>query len=147
MREPLYILNFLGRRTRTDPSPSYFRGYFVDYTPQKWAAPVAGGSFAYIDRDDRHYDLVVQHSPHHGVCLGYSSGEGADAVFDVSIGDAERLSEVIDIGSDERVPVGGFVAPARAWPVVEAFLLHPTRRPVADFMFDIEDTDWPDFPY
>lgn len=147
MREPLFVLNFLGQGTRRNPAPDYFRGYFLEYRPEKWVAPVSGGSLKYIDENDKHYDLVISHSREAGISLAYAAGEGSEGVYFVSVGEPAKLSEIIDVGVDEFVPLGSFVTPKQAWVVVEQFLKNPTKLPCAEFMRDIEDTDWPEIEY
>lgn len=144
MSDGRYVLNFLGQKTRTLPDPDAFRGYFTHYTPEKWRAGVAGGSFKYIDANDKHFDLIVAHSPKHGISLMYNAGKGRDRMTFVSVSDAGAMAEIVDVGVDEFYPVGTFVDPSQAWMVVEAFLTDPTVTPGEPLMVDIEETDWPE---
>ena len=139
-----FSLNFLEESLRTDPDPSYYEHFFLSYAPEKWVSDVNGGLFQFFDETETEYSLTVQHSPNHGISLTYMFGEGFDVKTFVTIADAAKLADVIDVGVDEFVPIGSFISPEAAWPMVKAFLLDPKSIPDPKQMFDIEKTDWPD---
>lgn len=143
MEKGEFNLNFLEEGTREDPDPTYYRDYFVNYSPEKWEGDVSGGVFQFFADTGPEYTLQFSHSAEHGISLSYTADLNGKYEMLVTVGDPRRMSEIVDVGVDELRPVGSFLPPQEAWPIVEAFLRNPTEKPPSTKLVPIAEANWP----
>lgn len=141
-----FVLNFLGQRTRKEPDLDYYRDYFMDYKPEKWNHEPFGGCFRFNAIDGSVHSCLIVHKEGLGVCLVFICVQNEIYDSKTTIGDPSRMQEVVDVSTDEFYPVGSFIEPDNAWPMVEQYLLNPIQFPQSDYLKNTEELNWPD-PY
>jgi hypothetical protein len=139
-----FTLNFLGQKTKHEADIGFYKPYFVEYTPDKWKGEVSGGAFKFIDEDGSSYNCLIIHHQTYGICLMFDVWHKKFVSGRSTVGDARRMHETIDVGSDEIYPVGCFISPADAWPMVEQYLLNPKEYPKSFLLKDMGEIDWPE---
>lgn len=144
MTKARFTINFLGQRTVHEPDIEHLKRYFLEYSPEKWVSEPSGGAFKYIDEDGVNYNCLIVHSQHHGICVMLDKWNKQFVSGKSTVGDASRMQEVVDVGSDEIYPVGCFVSPDLAWPIVEQYLNEPTKYPSSELLKDTTEIDWPE---
>ena len=140
-----FNISFLDRWFTTPPDVKFFQPYFLQYSPEKWVSEQAGGLLQYFDSKGNRYACMIVHSPEHGICIMLNKKKNREHSYTlVTVGNRDLMNEIIDVRSDERFPVGSFVKPADAWPIIEQFLNNPTLKPISNYIVDIKYADWPD---
>ncbi|MDF3412928.1 hypothetical protein HKX54_00530 [Sulfitobacter sp. M57] len=143
MNDGTFTLNFLGQGTKHAADADEYRPYFLEYDPAKWAGETSGGAFKFVDPEGASHNCLILHSAEHGICLFFDKWDKKFIAGVATLGDENRLQETVDIGSDEIYPVGCFISPQQAWPLVESYLNTPTAFPQSPLLKDVNDIDWP----
>ncbi|MGC1503974.1 MAG: hypothetical protein WA782_07500 [Sulfitobacter sp.] len=143
MTDGKFTLNFLGQSTKHVVDTAFYRPYFMDYDPEKWRGDVSGGAFKFIDSERTSHNCLIIHSADHGICLMFDKWNKKFIAGVATMADQSRLHETVDVGSDEIYPVGCFISPQQAWPLVESYLTDPTAFPKSDLLKDVNEIDWP----
>lgn len=143
MTDGNFTLNFLGQGTKHEADIAYYRPYFMDYDPDKWSADVSGGAFKFRAPEGASHNCLIIHSAGHGICLMFDKWNRKFIAGVSTIADESRLHETVDVGSDEIYPIGCFISPQQAWPLIESFLTNPTAFPQSDLLKDVNEIDWP----
>lgn len=143
MSDGKFTLNFLGQPTRREADSADYRPYFLDYDPEKWDAEVNGGAFKFIDPEGASHNCLIIHSADHGICLMFDKWDKKFIAGVATVADEGRMQETVDVGSDEIYPVGCFISPQEAWPLVESYLNEPNTFPHSALLKDVNAIDWP----
>lgn len=103
-----------------------FRAHVLAPDAAQWDAFGGGANLWCRDSMGRPARMDVIFHPEHGFYLLQALEDTLPETTWVSIGDASRFSEWVDVGDGCHASVALFVSPADAWSAIAAFVEHGT---------------------